>query len=68
MTGCPVRPDKNNNNINHIFIMKHSNEKSSFYCPPEVGVIEVTTGGVLCASQHESYQLYDGNDGFEWED
>ena len=48
--------------------MKKTNEKSALYCSPEVAVFAVATEGPLCASQHESYQLYDGNDGFEWED
>ena len=48
--------------------MKKTINKSALYCPPEVEVFAVSTEGILCASQHESYQLYDGNDGFEWED
>jgi hypothetical protein len=48
--------------------MKHLNDKSALYCPPVVEVLAVATEGILCASQHESYQLYDGNDQFEWED
>ena len=48
--------------------MKELTNKSAFYCPPKVEVFAVTVEGVLCASQHESYQLFEGNDGFEWED
>ena len=48
--------------------MKKTIKKSAFYCPPEVEVFAVSTEGILCASQHESYQLFDGNDQFEWED
>ena len=48
--------------------MKELTNKSAIYSPPKVDVFAVATEGPLCASQHESYQLYDGNDGFEWED
>ena len=48
--------------------MKKTIKKSAFYCPPEVEVFAVATEGILCASQHESYQLYDGNDKFGWEE
>ena len=48
--------------------MKELTNKSAIYCPPKVDVFAVATEGPLCASQHESYQLYDGNDGFEWEE
>ena len=48
--------------------MKELTNKSALYCPPAVEVFAVATEGPLCASQHESYQLYDGNDQFEWED
>ena len=48
--------------------MKKTNEKSAFYYSPEVVVFAVATEGLLCASPHESYLLYDGNEQFEWED
>ena len=48
--------------------MKKTNEESALYCPPVMTVYAVATEGPLCASQHESYQLYDGTDQFEWED
>ena len=48
--------------------MEKTIKKSAIYCPPKVDVFAVATEGPLCASQHESYQLYDGNDQFEWED
>ena len=48
--------------------MKKTNEKSALYCSPEVAVFAVATEGLLCVSQLESYQLYDGNDQFGWEE
>ena len=47
--------------------MKELTNKSAIYCPPKVDVFAVATEGLLCVSQLESYQLYDGNDEFEWE-
>ena len=52
----------------YLLHMKKINEKSAFYCPPEVKVFAVTTEGVLCSSQHEGYQPYEGNDQFDWEE
>lgn len=48
--------------------MKELTNKSALYCPPVAEVFAVDVEGVLCASQHESYQLYDGNDQFGWEE
>lgn len=48
--------------------MKHLTEKSVLYYPPVVEVLTVATEGVLCGSQHEGYQPYDGNNDFGWED
>jgi hypothetical protein len=48
--------------------MKHLKEKSVSYCPPEVGIMAVDAEGVLCASQHEGYTVYDGNQEFGWEE
>jgi hypothetical protein len=48
--------------------MKKFNEKSAFYCPPEVKVFAVITEGMICWSQHEGYQPYEGNDQFDWEE
>ena len=48
--------------------MKKIMEKSAVYYPPVAEVLAVTAEGILCASQHESYKLYDGNDGFAWEE
>jgi hypothetical protein len=48
--------------------MKHLKEKTALYCPPEVVVMALDAEGILCASQHESYSVYDGNQDFGWED
>ena len=48
--------------------MKELTNKSAIYCPPKVDWFAVATEGPLCVSQHESYQLYDGNEQFGWEE
>ena len=48
--------------------MKELTKKSAFYCPPTVEVLAVTVEGVLCASQNEGYNPYNGNIDFDWED
>lgn len=48
--------------------MKELTSKSAFYCPPVAEVFAVAVEGVLCESQHESYQIYDGNNQFGWEE
>lgn len=48
--------------------MKTKTPKSALYNPPVVEVLAVASEGILCESQHEGYQLYEGNDKFGWEE